>query len=187
MRWALTIGSIVMAVGFVASAQVPKPEPVVKAGRTPGTELAHGQTVLLGTFGWDIETDQQAGRGPSGPDVWWQQVRADLQNLRPLGAFAQLAKVTDSTPFDKLAYDKVVALAYSTDPVPGSFLVPDSILAVRTNEGNHAKMKVIGYRDSHDFSFEAAKFLSPELRDRMEAQPNIPKRHLELSWVLWEG
>lgn len=27
-------------------------------------EIAHGQTVLLGTFAWDIETDSQRGFGP---------------------------------------------------------------------------------------------------------------------------
>ena len=186
MRLRLTFGSLAIALCVVLHAQVPRPEPIVKPSGTPGRELARGQTVLLATFGWDIETDKQTGFGPSGPDVWWEQVRAGVQNLAPRGPFVRLAKVTDPTDFEKLTFETASALPYSSDAIPNSFLLPGAMVAVITTEGNHAKLKVIGYRDSHDFSFESAKILAPDLRDRMTARPNIPKSHLEVSWVLWE-
>ena len=45
---------------------------------------------------------------------------------------------------------------------------------------------MIGYRDSHDFSFESAKLIPADRRAVTVSRPNIPNYHLELRWVLWE-
>lgn len=39
-------------------------------------ELSRGQTVILGAYSWDIETNSQ--RGPARMGVWWEQVRAGV-------------------------------------------------------------------------------------------------------------
>ena len=73
------------------------------------------------------------------------------------------------------------------------------VFAVRTGEGNFAKLKVIGYRDSHDFSFEDAKYIPPDLKTFVLSRPKIADRHLEsvgccsrseprvLRFVFWTG
>jgi hypothetical protein len=85
----------------------------------------------------------------------------------------------------RVILDDLAALAYSSDPVPNSFLTPGAVVGLRTNEGNLAKLKVLGSRDSHDFSFEPAKSLPAALRTAMSARPNRPNYHLGISWVLW--
>jgi hypothetical protein len=152
-------------------------------------EIAHGQTVLLGTFAWEIETDSQQGFGPQGPDVSWDQVRVGEQYLTPLGTHsggAKLARVTTSKAFDALTVDDLLPLTFSTDRMSGTDLKPGVILALRTTEGNLAKLKVVGYRSTHDFSFGSAKYIAPERRAWMLSRPNVDHYHLELAWLLWE-
>lgn len=97
-----------------------------------------------------------------------------------------MARVTTSKAFDALTVDDLLPLAFSTDRISGADLKPGVILALRTTEGNLAKLKVVGYRGTHDFSFESAKYIPPERRARMLSRPNIDHYNLELAWVLWE-
>jgi hypothetical protein len=147
--------------------------------------VQRGRTVLLGTFAWDIESDRQLQVDMRVADVRWEQVHPGESYLTPIGQ-SRLAKVVASTPdSEDLKLDDIAALAYSLDPVPNSFLTGGALLGLRTNEGNLAKLKVVGYRDSHDFSFEPAKSLPAPTRASMSARPNRPNYHLEIGWVLW--
>ena len=145
-------------------------------------ELARGQTVILGTYFWDVEANTQQRSETT--DVFWQQVRPGVQNLEPRYP-AGLAIVTD-VPFEKISRDYLKTLKYSVTPIPNTSLKPGTVLGLRTTEGNFAKLKVVGYRSSHDFSFESAKLIPPERQADMRARPIVESRHLEVSWVLYE-
>ena len=147
-------------------------------------ELAHGQTVIMGTWSWDIEIDRQNNFNASGPDVWLEQRRVG-PHLVPMGK-AALAPITTAKAFAQLAHDEVADAKYSREAVEGTFLKVGAIVGLKTNEGNYAKLTVIGYRDSHDFSFESAKLIPADRRAVTVSRPNIPNYHLELRWVLWE-
>ena len=69
-----------------------------------------------------------------------------------------MALVVD-VPFEKLSGDDLRKLTYQSDAISNTSLKPGTVLAVRTSEGNFAKLKIFGYRDSHDFSFDDAKFI----------------------------
>ena len=56
---------------------------------------------------------------------------------------------------------------------------------LETNQGNFAKLKVVGYRDSNDFSFPEAKLLSEDRRERFKKKPT-KDYHLEVEWVLYK-
>jgi hypothetical protein len=75
-------------------------------------------------------------------------------------------------------------LKFGHDRLPNTVLKPNAVVALRTVEGNLAKLKVIGYRDSHDFSFDEAKLIP--IGHLTRTRPNVPKRHLEVAWVLYE-
>ncbi len=156
--------------------------------RPPGTRLRLC-TVLLGTYIWDIETDRQDGK--TRVDLFWEQVRRGpegrpphVQNLVPKGG-AKVALVL-GVPFEKVSAADLRKLPYTTEPIPRSSLNPGAVIGVQTSDGNFAKLTVIGYRDSHDFSFESAKFVPPTQKTGVLSRPNIQQRHLEVAWVLYE-
>jgi hypothetical protein len=154
-----------------------------------GRELAKGRTVMLGTYFWDIETNTQDRKAVV--DLFWQQVRfganglpPHVQNLVPAPG-AVLTLVVD-VPFEEVSAQDLMKLKYGGDAVPNASLKPGTVLAVRTREGNFAKLKVIGYRDSHDFSFDDARFIPADQKTRLLARSKIVDRHLEVSWVLFQ-
>ena len=145
-------------------------------------ELSRGQTVILGTYSWDIETNSQ--RGPARMDVWWEQVRTGVQFLVPQ-AGAGFGIVND-VPFDKLGQAELSKLRYIPERLPNTALSRGTIFGLRTSEGNFARVQVVGYRDSHDFSFESAQIIPEDRRALGLKRPNVKNYHLEVSWVLFE-
>jgi ubiquinone/menaquinone biosynthesis C-methylase UbiE len=141
----------------------------------------NGQTVLLGTFAWDVETNTQSGKARF--DVHWEQVGRGVQNLVPLSG--AVVALLGAVPFDSMSADAVRGVKYLGDPVPGASLTPGAVVAIRTAEGNFAKVQVIGFRALHDFSFESATLYPQERRARILARPDIPRYHLEVKWVLY--
>ena len=91
--------------------------------------------------------------------------------------------VEDRGFFD-LGVDVLVRINYSGKPVSKTRLIPDTVLALRTREGNFAKIRVIGYRDLHDFSFDSAKYVDDHWRLFSVREPNRPY-HLEVEWTLY--
>ena len=159
---------------------------MLTAQQSPATgirELSRGQTVLIGTYRWNLETNNQAKE--PGLDVWWENINAATNRLSPVND-AKLARIPESAPaFEKLTYNDIVALPFGVEPVPGSALMRGARFAIKTTEGNYAKLLVMGYRDSHDFSFDSAKIVPDTQRERLLARPKVADRHLEVSWVLW--
>jgi hypothetical protein len=142
--------------------------------------LAKNQTVILGTWTWKIEGNKFGG-GES--DFWWEQVSEKERDLVPQGG-AGWAIVEKA--FEKITRDDLAQIEYSTGKLPGSSLAVGTVVAVRTADGKFAKLKVVGYRGSHDTSFPEAKNLSPAWIAFARGRPNTPEYHLEVNWVLYK-
>lgn len=113
--------------------------------------LSKGQTVLLGTCSWDIESDSFSRRREPGyrnADIWWQQINTDRQKLTPLnGAMLALVRGQD---FEKITKQELKRILYSKEGIFNSNLKPGTTVAIRTAEGNFAKLRLIKYRDLND-------------------------------------
>ena len=158
----------------------------VKKGQGRGDEkkedvLAKGQTVILGTWSWNIEKNKQGGK--EGHDVIWQQATEKEQFLVPVGQ-AGLA-ILEKKSFDEITSKDLKGLKYSDNKIANDSLTPGTVLALRTNEGNFAKLKVVKYRELHDFSFPEAKLLDPKWKEFVLQKPNKKNYHLEVEWVLY--
>jgi hypothetical protein len=144
-------------------------------------EIARGRTVILGTFHWDVETDRQGA--VKGADLWWDQGYEGKQFLVPLNG-ARIA-VLGTPAFVEISRADLLNVTYSPNKVPNTSLAPGTVLALRTTEGNFAKLRVVRYRESHDVSFPEAKTMRPESRALRLDRPNIRNYHLEVEWVLY--
>ena len=142
-----------------------------------------GQAVILGTWTWDIETNMQGG-DTKGVDIWWEQVTAKKQFLVPKNG-AGLIVLTKGA-FDKITRKDLKDLAYSEKKLGSESLTPDTVVALRTNEGNFAKLKVVKYRALHDFSFPEAMYLDERTRKFFLTRPNTKNYHIEVEWVLYK-
>ena len=148
-----------------------------------GAEPAKGQTVIPGTWTWDIETNNQGG--DKGVDVQWQQATATEQFWVPLNG-AGLIVFDKKKAFDKITRQDLAELKYSDKKLANDALTPGTVVALRTSEGNFAKLKVVKYRELHDFSFPEAKLLKEEIREFFLKQPNTKNYHIEVEWVLYK-
>lgn len=147
---------------------------------------AAGQTVLLGTYTWDAETDDfpQFGKAESKKgDIWWQQETREKQSLVPRNG-SLVIEVHDKD-FAELTAEDLKVLRYSLKPISNEKLVPGAIIALRTAEGNYAKLKVIGYRALHDFTFREAAVLRESWKSMVLNKDNKENYHLEVEWVLY--
>ena len=142
---------------------------------------AKGQTVILGTWAWDVETNKQGGREDA--DAWWEQVTEKKQFLVPQNGAGLV--VLGKKAFDTITQTDLVALKYSDKKLPGDSLAPGTVVALRTRKGNFAKLKVVKYRALHDFSFPEAKLLDEKWRKFALNQPNEKNYHIEVEWVLY--
>ena len=111
------------------------------------TLVSSGTTVLKGTFPFDLDTGAQGGVG-AGHDIWWEQQTQVKRQMVPQNA-ATLVNL-GATNFAALNAASLQMLSYSTAPIPGSNdatnkLVVGDVFAVRTSQGNFAKVKVTSY------------------------------------------
>lgn len=145
-----------------------------------------GQTVLLGTYMWDADAnsfpDYRTSKGRKA-DIWWQQVNNVKQNLVPSNG-ALIIQVHDRE-FATITAEDLKILRYSSKPISNEVLVPGAIIAIRTAEGNFAKLKIVGYRSLQDFSFKEAEILREGWKSMVESRPYQENYHLEVEWVLF--
>jgi hypothetical protein len=108
--------------------------------------MSEGTTTLKGTWTFDFETGIQ---GPStGADIWWEQVDNTIRFLVPQSG-ATLANM-GKPDFDSVSYQALQAQPYVAIPINGSNnaankLTPGTVIAIKTNTGRFAKMKVETY------------------------------------------
>lgn len=146
---------------------------------------AAGQTVLLGTYIWDADTDNFPAEQLNGKtgDIWWRQETREKQSLVPLGG-TLIIELRDRD-FNSLTADDLKVVRYSPKPISNDRLVPGAVIALLTAEGNYAKLRVVGYRPLHDFSFKEAMILRESWKSMVLNKPDKEKYHLEVEWVLY--
>jgi hypothetical protein len=108
--------------------------------------LKKGTLTLKGTWTFDFETGVQGP--PSGADIWWEQVNTVTRFLVPRSG-AMLANMGKPN-FDAVSYQTLKGLSYSATPINGSNnsankLKAGTVIAIRTNTGRYAKMKINSY------------------------------------------
>ena len=116
-----------------------------------GTTVSSGTAILKGTFSFDFDTGAESTPGdPLAPpfDVFWEQQTAVLRRVDAISP-AQIVNL-GVVDFHSITADTLANLAYSTTPIDGNNdptnqLVTGDVFAVRTNQGNYAKVKVLSY------------------------------------------
>lgn len=118
-------------------------------GQLGWNELAiqsRGTTILKGTWTFDFDSGVQ---GPaSGADIWWEQVNNVTRYLVPKSGamLANMGKVN----FDAVSRQTLTTQAYTATPINGSNnsankLTSGTVVAIKTNAGRYAKMRVDSY------------------------------------------
>ena len=106
-----------------------------------------GTTSVPGTWEWDIESDT-LGTGTDS-DVWWNQLTSSERQLYPQNG-AQLVLVTGAS-YEEVSLSVLRSLGYSEAPISGSdesgVLGVGVVLAMRTSDGNYAKLRIDRYRE----------------------------------------
>jgi hypothetical protein len=138
--------------------------------------------VVLGTWTWTVEGNRLGG-GLDRADVWWEQASDTERCLVPLGGAAWA--VLKGRPFEKVSREDLAGAAYSRGRLSGALLRPGTVVALRTRDGEYAKLKVVRYRALHDFSFPEAGRLPERWRRFVLRRPDVKEYHLEVSWVLY--
>jgi len=160
-------------------------EAISERQRGTSTPSETGRTVLLGTWSWDIEGNAfDAGKSA---DVWWQQVSIVERYLNPQNG-AQLS-ILKNVDYKDVHLDTLRRANYGSNKLSGSDRHPllsyGTIIGIKTAEGNYAKVKVLRYRSTHDFSFKEAKHLTSNWRRIMKNRPVVKNYHLEIQWTLF--
>ncbi|MDH5635780.1 MAG: hypothetical protein OEY47_03845 [Candidatus Bathyarchaeota archaeon] len=127
----LSLLSTILLIGFTKSAEA-----------SPG--LITMSLTIGGTQALDVDTGQVGSSSPD-TDLWWEQVTSTERFLVPENG-AELGNL------GIVDFDSVVdcsAYMLSTDPINGSVdnnTIPEgTVLVVRTNIGNYAKMRIDSY------------------------------------------
>jgi len=145
------------------------------------------RTILLGTYTWDIETNSfptaRNIQKIAKHDIWWQQIDGVRQQLISKNG-AVFAKVGDKQ-FEELTLEDLQNLKYLVRAISNSHLNVGAVVAMRTAEGNFAKLRVVGYRALHDFSFKETEILREPWKEGALRKDNRENYHLEIEWVLF--
>ena len=106
------------------------------------TETRYENVLINGTGTMDVDTGTL--KPEEGKDLFWRQRSATERLLEPKNgaAFANLGKVD----FEKLTLQDLKNAEYSTEPIQGddddNKLTPGTVIAIKTDQGNYAKMIV---------------------------------------------
>lgn len=112
--------------------------------------IRSGTDVLRGTFQFDFDRGVHSVTGGSGSgwDVFWRQHTAVKRSMVPQSG-AQLAYL-GHVNFNSISGAQLQALTYTSTPIDGSnnasnMLTNGAVFAVRTSQGNYAKVQVVHY------------------------------------------
>jgi len=64
-------------------------------------------------------------------------------------------------------------------------LKPGCVIVFRTSRGKFGKLRIVGYRALHDFSFPEAVNLSEDWKRFVLSKPDNPQYHLQVRWALF--
>lgn len=162
--------------------------PSTAAGRVLGASEAvrTGTTVLLGTYQWDVDSDQLEVTNAA--DLWLNHIDEDSFQLTPLNGanIALLGRYScgDITP-EQMAQGR-----YRTTPLIERSAYPligeGSVIGIVTNSRKLAKLCVRGYRSSHDFGFPEASLLTKKWKSMVRQQAPVQRYHMILTWTIYD-
>lgn len=114
--------------------------------------VSEGVTTIPGTYIFDLDTGTLPSDHPTyaGGDIWWEQYNSTSRAMNVWGSVAKLAYVgvvgSGGLSFNSLSAADLAGLTYSNTVIPGgdalNKLTPNTIFAVRTDQGNFAKVLV---------------------------------------------
>ncbi|HWU89032.1 MAG TPA: hypothetical protein VN253_17325 [Kofleriaceae bacterium] len=110
--------------------------------------VSHGTAVINGTWIFDCDTGALGGSLGGPGDIWWEQQTATLRRMAPVGG----AKIVNlgHVSWSSVTHATLQTLDYGTTPIRGNDdasnqLTDGDVFAVRTNQGNYAKVQVLSY------------------------------------------
>ncbi|MFC1907135.1 hypothetical protein ACFLW8_03510 [Chloroflexota bacterium] len=166
-------------------ALTPTPAPAQEQSAVKNEQEGYEITVILGTAGWDVETNKLVSRDMA--DFWWQQVTGTERYLVPENRAK--AKLIQNGDFDKIDPAFIKGQNLSEERISGSdqggLLSPGAIVVFETAEGNLGKLQIEKYRASHDFSFPEAAYLPEGWKKFALEKPNVEMYHLQVRWQLF--
>ena len=103
------------------------------------------QSTLQGTYLFDFDSGTQT---QSGADVWWDQQTATVRSMNPQAGAAIVN--LGAVDFSSLSCSELHSEPYANVPIDGNNdatnqLITGDVFAVRTNQGNYAKVQVVSY------------------------------------------
>ncbi|HEU5065264.1 MAG TPA: hypothetical protein VFT86_05185 [Gaiellaceae bacterium] len=118
---------------------------LVRDGDSKETVVSSGTGTIPGTFLFDVDSGAVT---QTGADLFWRQRTEVLRQMEPQGT-ATLVNL-GVRDFDSLTGDQLSKLTYTSTPIPGNAdrsnqLVNGDVFAVRSTDGNFAKVKVVSY------------------------------------------
>lgn len=107
--------------------------------------ISSGVADVTGTWSFDFDTGTQGNYiTDSGQDAWWEQITSTTRQLVPTNG-AQIVNLGNIT-FATLTDSALEGLTYGSTPIVGSdvgnVLTFGNVFAVKTSEGNYAKVLV---------------------------------------------
>lgn len=112
--------------------------------------VSEGVATIPGTWSFDFDNGVVTNFiTDTGADVWWEQMTSTTRQLvaENGASLAYVGVIGDAgLSFNALTSADLAALTYTTAPINGSdvgnVLVPNSVFAVKTTDGNYAKVLV---------------------------------------------
>ena len=112
---------------------------------------SQGSGVLRGTFLFDLDNGTESITGDGGLrfDIWWEQITDVARQMALWSGSARIVNL-GVVDFNSITAESLKTLPYGTKPIPGNNdatnqLVTGDVFAVRTNQGNYAKVLVVNY------------------------------------------
>lgn len=121
--------------------------------RGHASTVSEGEATIQGTYFFDLDNGEHSDRGEGfddepGMDIWWRQ-RTDTEREMTPGNGAEIANL-GVVGFGSVSSAEIQDLSYSDEPINGNDddtnqLVDGDVFAVRTTQGNLAKVEVLDY------------------------------------------
>ncbi len=154
------------------------------ANNTPvTTESTNANRItLLGTFTWDVESGRLGG-SDNKTDFWFEKIDSKTSNLIPRnGTTVEVTKKSFAS-LDK-AYMKTFPI-FRDGKVSNSDIKVGTVVMFKTAEGHYGKLRIVGFKSSHDFNFkEAREYLTDSYKKFSLSKPNNKKYNLVIEYKL---
>ena len=139
-----------------------RPAQVLADFKVPAQTSRHkqvsGTKVIRGTWTWDIDSNSDGMRESA--DLWWEHVNDHERHLVPQNG-AEMAVVKDKA-FEDLSIGDIAKMELVASRISASDSRPNidvgTVLAVRTTDGNFAKLQVTGFDPLNSGRHNIAKY-----------------------------